>query len=286
MAVVVEVRNPDDLNTTYDQIEIERNTANSESGMANIATVDIDTTSSSDLSMGYTGYVDSAGTIGTHYYRFRYKNSGSGAVSSYSDIFAAGGSILQTRFRRLMRDVNSNNYYFTSDDLDFYEQSAVLRLWPTTWFETYSSSFFTPDNSTKIFAFPVGCTRVDHIEIVDSAGNFVSEKLGYKVRGRYLIFDEAPITSVTYRVWFDKMFTKLSEVPPLWDEHLLNCMRLLAYESMEGDRNKFYKYNSIAKPEGGNLPSLDRIITRIETQIRLRENQIRRTRRPTSLKLV
>lgn len=286
MAVDVEVRNPLDLTTTFDRIEIERATSNDSGSMSNIATVDIDTTTKTDLSAGYTAYSDSTGVVGTHWYRFRYENEGSGAVSSYSDIFAAGGSVLQARFRRLMRDVNSNDYFFSDDDLDFFEEHALQMLWPITWQETYSDSAITPDGTTEVFTFPIGTTRLNGIQVLNSSGSFATQKLGWTVRGRNLIFDVAPRSGVTYRMWMDKMFLKLSEVPEIWDTHILNRMKIQAYETMEADRSRFYKYNSIAKPEGGNLPSLDRIITRLEIQIKNREAQLRRVRRPASIKLV
>lgn len=286
MAVVLKIRNPIDLTTSYDQVEIQRATSNSAGAMSLIATTNIDTTTASDLSSGYTQYTDDNGTVGTHYYRFRYKNSTSSTYSSYSDIFLSGGSVIQSRFRRMMRDTNSSNYFFSNDDLDFFEQHAVQRLWPITWFETYSNSYFVPDNTTEIFNFPVGVTRINNIEVLDSSGEVTGRKLNWQVRGRTLLFDNAPTADITLRAWVEKMFTDIAEVPEIWDTHILNLMKLQAYETMEADRARYYKYNSVAKPEGGNLPGLNTIITRLETQIKLREQQLRRVRRPSFIKLV
>lgn len=287
MAVILDIRNPLDLTTTYDKIEIQRSTTNTVAGMANITTnVSIDTATASDLSSGYTTYTDADGTEGTHYYRFRFKNSVNSAVSSYSDIFLAGGSVLQTRFRRMMRDTNSNNYFFNSDDLKFFEEQSIEDLWPITWFETYSDSFFTADGATEVFTWPIGTTRVNSIDRLDTNGRFIETLKNWRVRGRVLIFDAAPSTGYTYRVWHEKMFLKLAEVPAIWDTYILNLMRLRAYETLEADRGKFYKYNAVAKPEGGNLASINAIITRLEQQIRLRENKLRRVRRPAFMRLV
>lgn len=287
MTVVLKIRNPQDLTTTYDQIEIQRSTTNTVAGMADISTsTAIDTTTASDLSSGYTAYSDSGGTVGTHYYRFRYKNSVSVTYSSYSDIFLSGGSTLQTKFRRRMRDINSSNYFFSADDLDAFETEAVQRLWPITWFETYSDSYFVPDGTTNIFNFPVGINRINSVETVDSNGDVTGRPVKYQIRGKMIIFDQAPSSGTILRAWAEKMFTDVAEVPEIWDGHLINIMRLQAYETLEGDRNRYYKYNSIAKPEGGNLPSIDKIITRIEAQITRREGQLRRTRRPSFIKLV
>lgn len=287
MAVVLKIRNPLDLITTYDQIEIQRATTNVVADMADISTSTvIDTSTASDLSTGYTGYSDPNGTVGTHYYRFRYKNSVSVTYSSYSDIFLAGGSVLQTRFRRMMRDVNPNNYFFSNDDLDFFETQAVQRLWPITWMETYSDSYFVPDGTTQIFNFPVGVTRINNIEFRDQNGEVLGKKLNWQVRGKVLLFDTAPTTDIVLRAWVEKMFVDIAEVPEIWDTHILNLMRLQAYETLEGDRSRYYKYNSVAKPEGANLNGFNNIITRIESQIKLRESQLKRIRRPQSIKLV
>lgn len=286
MSVRLDVRNPDDLTTSFNQVQIQRSTDNDATTMTDLATVSIDTTTASDLSTGSTSYIDESGDINLHWYRFRYKNSVSGALSSYSDIFKAGGTVLHARFRRMMRDVNSNNYFFSDDDIDFFLEQAIANLWPITWMETVSDEAFVADGETEIFNFPVGVTRVNSIDFIDSNGENLGSKINWRVRGKMILFDSPPSTGTTLRAWIEKMFTKLAEVPSIWDSHLLNRMRLQAYEMMEGDRNKYYKYNSIAKPEGGNLPSLDRIITRIETQIKLRESQIRRVRRPASIKLV
>lgn len=287
MAVVLEIRNPQDLTSTYDQIEIQRATSNSAGAMADIKTdLAIGTGTASDLSTGYSSYTDSNGTVGTHYYRFRYKNSSSGIVSSYSDIFLSGGSVLQTRFRRMMRDTNSNNYFFSADDCDFFEIQAVQRLWPITWFEVYDDGSFVPDGNTEIFNFPTGVTRISGVDFLDTNGNNLGRLVNWNVRGRMLIFDTAPDSGIVLRVWVEKMFIKLAEVPEIWDGHILNIMMLQAYQMMEANRSNYYKYASIVKGEGGNLPSLNAVITRLEAQIQRRENQLRRTRKPGFIKLV
>ena len=171
MAVKLDLRNPDDLTSTYNQIEIQRATSNTVAGMADIKTdLAISSTYASDLSTGYTSYTDDTGTEGTHYYRFRYKISSSGATSSYSDIFPAGGSVFHTRFRRRMRDTNSNSYFFTDDDIETFGTEVVEELYPMTYTETYLDSMITPDGSTEIFTFATGVTRVTDIEIVNSSG--------------------------------------------------------------------------------------------------------------------
>ena len=287
MATIIDCRNPQNLVTTYDSIHIQSATDAVFTTPTDVVLAQaIDQTTASDLSTGYTSYTDTNGTIGTTYYRFRYKNSSSGVVSSYSEIFLAGGSVLQTRFRRMMKDTNSNNYFYSTDDLDFFEVQSVQRLYPTTWFETYTDVGFVPDNTTEIFNFPTGVTRITGVDFLDSSGNNLGRLVNWNVRGRILIFDTAPRTGITLRVWTEKMFLKMAEVPEIWDSHLLNIMMLQAYQMLEGNRTLYYKYNSVVSSEGGNLPSIGSIITRLEAQIQRREAQLRRSRKPGFIKLV
>lgn len=285
MSVVVEVRNPLDLVSTYDQVEIERNTSNSASGMANITTANISSTYASDLSTGFTSYTDGDGVVGTHYYRFRFKNSTSGAVSSYSDIFPAGGSVFHTRFRRRMRDTNTNNYFFTDDDIEIFLTETVEELYPITWIETYLDSMITPDSATEAFAFGTGVTRINDLELINSSGDNQGSIKGWKLRGRYVIFDTAPRTGDTIRCWVEKKFTKAAEIPEEWDGYILHKLMLKGYETLEADRSRYYKYTSVAKPEGGNLPSLDKVITRLEVQLQRQERLLRRVRKPAEINL-
>ena len=133
---LVEIRNPQDLTTTYNQIEIQRGTLADGSNMADISTnTVIDTTYANDLSTGFTSYTDASGDTAS-YYRFRFKASASGAVSSYSDIFQAGTTVMHTRFRRRMRDTNSANYFFTNADIDTMLLNSIKKLFPHTYNET------------------------------------------------------------------------------------------------------------------------------------------------------
>ena len=184
-----------------------------------------------------------------------------------------------------MRDINSNDYYFLNTDIDGFLEHAISSLFPHTWYEKYSDSAFTSTGTAEIFTFPTDMNRLTELEAIDSEGRSQGQILGWEVRGRKLLFKEAPPSGTTIRAWYESRFQKLSEVPSMWDKHLLNVMRLQAYETMEADRSKYYKYQSTVNPEGGNLPSLDRVVGRIEQQVRLRLNELRRVRKPASINL-
>lgn len=281
MSQLVEIRNPKDIISTFLQIEISRATAQGGSYSV-IATPDIDDTTASDLSQGYTAYNDSGGSS-TSWYKFRYKNGST--YSPYSDEFQAGLTEMHTRFRREMHDSNSNNYFFSNAEIDDYLHDAVFSLWPNTWFEDIDESLTTLNTQEK-YNYPYGVTRISEIEYVDSNGTVVGVAKGWKPRARKIIFNIAPTSGYTMRLYVDKMFTKFSEVPEVFDEYIIAYMKLKAYEVLLADRSQYYKYNSVVKAEGGNMPSLSREIDRLEKKISTRLNQLRRYRKPTDIGLV
>lgn len=281
MALPLNIRNPSDLTSTYAQIEISR--ATSEGGSYSVVTTkDIDTTTASDLSTGYTSYTDGSGDT-TKWYKFRYKTSG-GSYSSYSDEFQGGTTTVDSRFRRYMRDTNSNNYFFTNDDIAGLRRDAIYSLYPATWFESIDETLST-DGTTEKFSFPSGVTRVNDIEFLNSDGSAVSRPSGWKPRGNQIIFSYAPTNGYTIRLYVDKMFRSLAEVPEIFDEYILKKMMLDAYYIMEADRSKYYKYNSVTKSEGGNLASLRLTIQNLERTVEKRLNDLRRVRKPAMINM-
>lgn len=283
MSQLVEVRNPQDLTNTYDTIEIQGGAAADGSGMANLTTaLAIDTTTANDLTTGFSTYTDTADSA---YYRFRYKNALSGVLSSYSDVFAANTTVMHARFRRRMRDTNSNNYYFTNDDITMLLGNAIKKLFPHTYNEVIDESLAT-SNTTRKYSFPVGVNRINDIEFLDSQGDVQQLPRNYKLRARQIIFDSPPPSGYTMRLYCDKMFKKLAEIPDFLDDLILDLMVLEAYEHFEAERQQFYKYTTVTNPEGGNLPSVARVIERLETTTVRRLNALRRVRRAGIIKLV
>lgn len=283
MAEIIDIRNPKDLVATYNQIEIRGSAASDMSAPTTLtSSTAIDTSQASDLSTGYTSYLDATGYA---YYQFRYKNSGSGAVSAWSDIYAAGTTVMHVRFRRKMRDTNAQNYFFTDADISAYLQNSIYKLWPHTYNEVIDESLATSATTYK-YAFPQGIQRVNDIEYIDSQGNVSGHPNGWSIRAKQLIFDFPPISGYTFRLYADKQFQKLAEVPEVLDDLILDLMRLQAYEDMEADRSTYYRYTTVIAPEGGNLPSISKIIERLSISNRIRLNSLRRVRRASDIRMV
>jgi len=283
MANLLDIRNPIDLTATYGEIEVSGGTNADGSSMSVLATVSIDTTTANDLSSGYTTYSHAAGDS-TWYYKFRYKVTGSATYSSYSDLFQAFTSVMHARFRTKMADTNSNNYYFTNDDISLFLNNSINKLYPHTYSEVIDESL-TSDNTTRKYNFPVGVFRINDLELIDSQGDVSGTPAGYNKRSRQIIFNYPLPSGYTIRLYCDKRYTKLAEVPEQFDDLILDLMRLEAYEVFEADRSQYYKYTTTVNPEGGNLPSIATVILRLEKSTKDRLNSLSRTRRPGQIRL-
>ncbi len=279
----LDIRNPSDLNQTFNVISIERGVLADGSDMASLTdSYPIDTTTASDLSTGFTEYLDTSGNEDS-YYRFRYKNSLTNTYSEYSDIYRSGQTIMHTRFRRRMRDTSSANYFFQDSDVTNMLDNAIRKLFPHTYNEVIDESLST-SSSVRKYSFPIGVNRVNDIEYIDNSGDVAGYPTGYKIRARQIVFDSPPPSGYTMRLYCDKMFKKLSEVPDFLDDIILDLMCLEAYETFEADRHRYYKYTTVANPEGGNLPSLRSVIERLQITTKDRLNALRRVRRPGRIK--
>lgn len=280
MSKIIDVRNPPDLTDTYASIEL--HSASEKGGTYSIvgSAETIDTAYVTDLSAGYTSITDSSGDNDT-WYKYRYKTSG-GSYSPWSHEFKGDSSFMQARFRANMKDDEEEDYFFSETELREWEKDAINSLWPDTWIEVIDETLST-DGSTEKFNFPIGITRVDDIELINSNNEVAGRPHGWKQRGRQFIFDYAPANGYTFRLYADKRFTKLAEIPSIYDDIILKQMMLSAYRNLEAHKTRYYKYNSIVKEAGGSLPALRLIIRELETFIRRRMLEIKRVRKPASI---
>ena len=282
MALQIDGRNPNDGAASYDQMEFYRSDTSGGSFTLQ-ATVNIDTSTISDLSPGYTSWIDPSGSS-SKYYKIRWKNSVSSAVSSYSDEFQGETTVLDSRFRKRMRDTNASNYFFSNASVGEFRQDAIYSLWPSTWHETTDSSL-TSDEDTEVYTLPSGVTRLNKIDLVDTDGSLFARIKDYEVQSNKIIFQVAPADGYTMRLWVEKMFTKSAEVPEVFDAYLLDYMALQAFKELEADRARAYKYVTVTKPDQGGLNSIRDIILRLEASTEKRLNRLRRVRKPSDMGL-
>jgi hypothetical protein len=282
MALIISARNPEDRTNTYDQVEFHRSDTSGGS-FSIVSTKDIDTSTITDLSPGYTSYTDATGDS-TKYYKVRWKNSVSSAVGALSDEFQGETTVLDSRFRRTMRDTNAANYFFTNDDVVNFRKDAIYSLWPHAWQEGYDDSI-TSDDTKEIYDIPAGVTRINKIQLIDDDGTKVANVTDYEVQSSKIIFPTAPSGDYTMRLWVEKMFTKSEEVPEAYDSYLLEYMSLQAYRVLEADRTRYYKYTTVAKPDNGGISNIRDIIIRLEASTERRLNALRRLRKTTEMGL-
>lgn len=279
--LTLEIRNPKDVINTFLQIEISRADAQGGSYAVVKADLDIDDDTASDLSQGYSTWSDPTGDA-TKWYKFRYRNGST--YSAYSNEYQGGTCELDARFRVEMRDNNSNDYFFDSTTVANFRKDAVYSLYPYTWNESIDESLTTLANTVK-YNFPEGVTRVNDIEFIDANGNVVADPKNWKTRARQIIFNTVPMVGYTMRLYVDKMFTKVSEVPELFDEYLLDYMKYKAYKVFEADRTQYYKYNTLIKGDGSSTPMISRTILVLKDNLDSRLNKLRRVRKPADISL-
>jgi len=280
--LTLEIRNPKDLDTTYDQIEINRATSQGGSYSIIKADLDIDISTASDLSQGYTVYSDTDGDT-DKWYKFRYRNGST--YSQYSNEYQGGTCEMDARFRIEMADNNSNDYFFTNATVANFRKDAIYSLYPYTWNEAIDETLTTLAGTVK-YSFPYGVTRVNDIDFVDSTdGSIINSPSNWKPRAKQIIFTQVPPVGYIMRLYVDKMFLKISEVPEVFDEYILDYMKYKAYKVFEADRTQYYKYNTLIKGDGSSAPMISRTLIVLKDSLDSRLNSLRRARKPSDISL-
>lgn len=282
--IILYLRNPDDGVSTYDQVKVYR--SSSQNGTyALLNTMSIDQTTIADGVPGYTQVTDADGTV-DNWYKFLYYNSVSTLTSNYSESFQGGTTELDAKIRRRMKDTNVNKYYFDNDEIGDARDLAIQSLYPHTWIDTTHDVVISDSNKTGI-TLPQYIARVDTIKIYDSESNLIGNNyLGfYKVGNKLYPQTEFP-TGYTFRIIYTKAYTQPAECPEHFTPYLLDIAQIELLKVMETGRMRYYKYTSSVRPEGGNIPSLNRIIERLEKSAARKLNSIRRVRETTEINLV
>ncbi|MCL4482637.1 MAG: hypothetical protein M1445_08500 [Bacteroidetes bacterium] len=282
--IILQIRNPDDEVTSYNQIRIYR--SSSQTGVFTLlTTVAIDITTRTDQTQGYTQYTDSAGDTNS-WYKVSYYNSSSAAETDKSDAFQGGTSDLDAKIRRRMKDTNVNKYFFSNEEIADARDMAIQSLWPATWIDTTYEVTIT-DSNKKTITVPYSVFRVDKIKVYDTNGNLSSENYNayYKVGNKIYAIGDFP-TNYVFRFIISKPYTLAAECPFTFENYLVMAAELELLRVMETDRSRYYRYTSSIKPEGGNLPSLSRIIDKLEISMARRRNELRRFREANDINLV
>lgn len=276
------LRNPSDGVISYDQIKVYRSDSKTGTYVL-ITTVNIDQTTIADNSPGYTIYDDSTGSS-SKYYKVSYYNSGSATESDLSDSFQGETTELDAKIRRRMKDTNENKYFFDNDDIAQARDIAIKSLYPATWIDTTYDVLVT-DSNKLLITLPSYIARMDDIRVYDATGRFVGGYNSfYKVGNKLYPLTEFP-TGYTFRFIITKPYKVPAEVPEELDNYLIDVAELDLLKTLEVDRSRYYKYTTSIRPEGGNLPSLNRMIERLEISASRKLNSYRRVRECSEINL-
>jgi hypothetical protein len=276
------LRNPDDGVISYDQIKVYRSDAKNGT-FTLLTTVTIDQTTIADNSPGYSLYKDTTGSS-ANWYKLSYYNSGSSTESDESDAFQGETTELDTKIRLRVKDSNENKYFFDNDEIAQARDIAIKSLYPATWIDSEYDVLIT-DLNKKLITLPSYVARVDEILVYDSGATFVgSYNAYYQVGNKIRPLNEFP-TGFTFRFTIVKPYKVPAEVPEELDNYLLDVAQIELLKILEMDRARYYKYTTSIRPEGGNMPSLGRIIDRLEVNANRKLNPYRRVRSSSEINL-
>lgn len=277
------VRNPNDGIDSYDKIRLYKSSGKGGTYTL-LSTTSIDTTTATDSYNGYTKIIDSVGTT-ANWYKWTYYNSVTLVESNYSEEMNAEMTEFDMKLRRRLKDDNNNNYFFDDNEIADARDTAIKTLYPATWIDTTYDVVIT-DLNKKIITLPSYIARPDRIKVFNSSGDYCGDYLAFfKVGNKMYSLGEFPV-GYTFRIIITKPYKMVYETPDEFEPYLLDMGELELLKIMETDRTRYYKYTTTIRPEGGNLPSLTRIIERLEVTAKSRKNEIRRVREVTEINLV
>lgn len=280
---ILRIRNPIDGVDSFDKIKIYSSTSKGGT-YALLATVDISLSNAALGYAGYTSYQDNAGSENT-WYKFTYFNSGTSSETSKSEAFHGGNDQLDTMIRIRVKDTNENKYNFTDDEISQAKALAIESLYPATWIDT-SYDITITDLNKKEIVLPVYISRPDKLLVYDANGDYMGEYTRYYRTGRSIrSFDEFPVGD-TIKIVYTKRYQYHAECPEYLDSYLLDIAEIELMKVLELDRSRYYQYTSSVRPEGGNMPSLGKIIERLEVTANRKINPYRRVREVGEINLV
>lgn len=249
--------NPEDstLATGYDQIEF--GTASDSAGTAAAGIsgiVSVDTTTRGLLTLGYTTKIITNGSA-TTYYSYRYKNSGTAAVTDWHD-WVKGG---QDRWDDLfMKDLNDTaEAVWTATDKEQIKMAALESLFPD-FFMTVNDTSLTVVNSsttqTYIYTVPYGIFSISEVAVgninqtslVDRTFTIVRPDY-WKFENNQLRFDSLAGLTDGYplRITGNKKYMSIGEVPFRLDQLVKLHMRMGAYLKLADDFPRFLKWGQL-----------------------------------------
>lgn len=246
--------NPNDGTTSFDKVRFyEADDANG-TNAAVIATVAIDTTTTSPIHPGFTSFVYSAAST-SKFYASTWYNSISVAESNKSPYVQGGQDRLDTRFNDEMQDTTST--VFSSTDRANFKQDAIETLYPDFFRNVIDTSLTVTNTSADqayVYTVPFGIFNISEVGfgVLDNSSStprtFKVVKPAYwKYEKNQLRFEALPnwANGDSIRLVCQKKYQEVGELPSYLDTLLLYHMRMSAFLKLADDYPRFLKWGQL-----------------------------------------
>lgn len=281
--ITLNVRNPDDGTSTYNQIRIYRSTT--QTGTFTLqSTVNIDLSGATEFSTGFTSYTDPTGDT-TYWYEFSYYSSSTLSESTLSTAIQGGTAYLDSRIRLELSDSDSTapNYPFWSNsEVAAARQDAVDALYPA-YFKDWVDTSLTTVQGSWTYTLPPTLFNVSYIEVWDQTQSPYAlittiedfDIVGGKIRLQNTS-DVNLNSGYTMYIYCSKRITDSADVPSYMDDALIRKAISVLLRKLLWDRAKYQRYTTIIRPEGSNMPSIQSQIKDYEAFFANRLNQVKK----------
>lgn len=281
--ITLNVRNPDDGTSSYNQIKIYRS-ATQTGTFTVIETANIDLSGATEFSTGFTSYTDSTGDT-TYWYKFSYYQSASSSESTLSTAIQGGTAAIDSRIRLELSDSDTTapNYpFWTNDEVAAARQDAVNALYPEYFKDWVDTSLTTSQNSWS-YTLPATLFNVEYIDVWDQTAtpyNKITTITDFDVIGGKIYLNSTSDVNLdsgyTMYIHCSKRITESADVPSHMDEALMRKACAVLLRKLLWDRAKYQRYTTIIRPEGSNMPSIQQQIKDYEAFFNQRLNQVKK----------
>ncbi len=250
MNVPLYIQNPKDGIGTYNVIDI---FYSGDSYASALVTVNIDLTTRSQYSPGYTKTVHTSGN--NYSYKARYRSTTSGQTSGFSDITAEGQSFAILEARRILDDAAGASELFSEEDLLAAEQRAVDKLFPRILADDKDTSLTITEDVID-YDLPVGVFRLTKIEKGTKAADNLQELDNFEIlTGKTLRLAEGDVgEALGLTLYFKRPFRNSGEVPMVLQTFLVYEILAECYESLANQRGVKFKAFQALQRDGDVRP--------------------------------
>lgn len=237
------IGNPQDGTDTYTKMRIYYS---DDSYVAVQSTIDIDITTRTRLSAGYTLTVDTAGST-SRSYKVDFYNPTTGQYSSKSDAISTGSSAVIGAVQILLDDTGAS--VFDVSELRVFEKDAVQALAPRL-LKPFIDTSLDIEEDTIDYELPTGTYQIDRLYKGAVADNTWEEVTDFEiVADRILRLPDNQVNEVLdLTIYGKRRYRNSGEVEPVIQSVLIYEVLASCYERLANERGvKFKAYQALRK---------------------------------------